>query len=125
MILLTILASSSYTLTNLFDGADGKTPVVHTAYANSQNGAVDFSITDSTGRRFIGQYVDYSTTNSTDYTKYKWVNMVGGVQSGNNNLLLDTKTLASNQLKSNNTPETYLGGTVASGIAPSGSFRDV
>ncbi|KYP21712.1 glucosaminidase domain-containing protein [Streptococcus parauberis] len=68
------------------DGINGQTPVVHTAYANSQNGAVDFSITDSSGRRFIGQYVDYSTTNSTDYTKYKWVDMVGSVQVGGVNL---------------------------------------
>ncbi|AEF25294.1 phage tail protein [Streptococcus parauberis] len=79
---------TSYSVTYIpNDGINGQTPVVHTAYANSQNGAVDFSITDSTGRRFIGQYVDYSTTNSTDYTKYKWVDMVGTVKVGGVNLL--------------------------------------
>lgn len=122
--------SDSTTKTSYFvtyipnDGINGQTPVVHTAYANSQNGAVDFSITDSTNRRFIGQYVDYSTTNSTDYTKYKWVDMTANVKVGNNNLLVDTKTLSSNYFTTNNTSETYLGGTVATGIAPSGSYRD-
>lgn len=85
---------TSYSVTYIpTDGVNGQTPVVHTAYANSQNGAVDFSITDSTNRRFIGQYVDYSTTNSTDYTKYKWVDMVGSVQVGGVNLLAISKVV--------------------------------
>ena len=85
---------TSYSVTYIpNDGINGQTPVVHTAYSNSQNGAVDFSITDSSGRRFIGQYVDYSTTNSTDYTKYKWVDMVGGVKVGGVNLLAISKVV--------------------------------
>lgn len=115
-----LIASNQVTLTNV---NDGQTPVVHTAYSNSQNGAVDFSITDSSGRRFIGQYVDYSSTNSTDYTKYKWVDMTANVKVGNNNLLVNTKTLANDGIFANNTSETYLGGTVATAIAPSGSYR--
>ncbi len=87
---------TSYSVTYIpTDGINGQTPVVHTAYANSQNGAVDFSITDSSGRRFIGQYVDYSTTNSTDYTKYKWVDMVGSVSVGVN-LLKNSATRVEN-----------------------------
>lgn len=83
---------TSYSVTYIpNDGINGQTPVVHTAYANSQNGAVDFSLTDSTNRRFIGQYVDYSTTNSTDYTKYKWVDMVGSVRVSGVNLVLDSE----------------------------------
>lgn len=50
--------------------------------------------------------------------------LVGGIFSGNNNLLLDTKSLASNVNIKNNTSETYLGGTVASAKAPSGSYQD-
>ena len=116
---------TSYSVTYIpNDGINGQTPVVHTAYANSQNGAVDFSITDSSGRRFIGQYVDYNSTNSTDYTKYKWVDMTANVKAGNNNLLLDTKSLSGNYWTANNTSETYLGGTVATAIAKSGSYRD-
>lgn len=93
--------SDSTTKTSYFvtyipnDGINGQTPVVHTAYANSQNGAVDFSLTDSTNKRYIGQYVDYSTTNSTDYTKYKWVDMVGSVSVGVN-LLKNSATRVEN-----------------------------
>ncbi|MCK1231863.1 hypothetical protein MX024_06770 [Streptococcus uberis] len=105
-------------------GADGKTPYWHTAYANSSDGKTDFSITDSTNKRFIGQYTDYTQTDSTDPTKYKWVDMTANVKAGNNNLLVNTRTLANNYFVANNTSETYLGGTVATGIAPSGSYRD-
>lgn len=51
--------------------------------------------------------------------------LVDGIFSGNRNLLLNTKTLANNYWTANNTSETYLGGTVATGIAPSGSYRDI
>lgn len=105
-------------------GADGKTPYWHTAYANSTDGKTDFSLTDSTNKRFIGQYTDYTQADSTDPTKYKWVDMTANVKVGNNNLLVNTKTLSSNYFTANNTSETYLGGTVATGIAPSGSYRD-
>ncbi|MCV6815295.1 phage tail spike protein [Streptococcus uberis] len=69
-------------------GADGKTPFWHTAWANSADGKTDFSLTDSTNKRFIGQYTDYTQTDSTDPTKYKWVNMVGTVDVGGRNLLI-------------------------------------
>lgn len=67
-------------------GADGKTPYWHTAYANSSDGKTDFSITDSTNKRFIGQYTDYTQADSTDPTKYKWVDMVGSVDFGGTNV---------------------------------------
>lgn len=51
--------------------------------------------------------------------------LVDGIFSGNRNLLLNTKTLANNYWTANNTSETYLDGTVATGIAPSGSYRDI
>lgn len=105
-------------------GADGKTPYWHTAYANSADGKTDFSLTDSTNKRYIGQYTDYTQADSTDPAKYKWVDMTANVKTGNNNLLVNTKTLSSNYFTANNTSETYLGGTVATGIAPSGSYRD-
>lgn len=105
-------------------GADGKTPFWHTAWANSADGKTDFSLTDSTGRKYRGDYADYTQTDSTDPTKYKWVDMTANVKVGNNNLLVNTKTLADNYFVANNTSETYLGGTVATGIAPSGSYRD-
>lgn len=106
-------------------GADGKTPYWHTAWANSADGKTDFSLTDSKGRKYRGDYADYTQTDSTDPTKYKWVDMTANAKVGNNNLLVDTKTLSSNYFTANNTSETYLGGTVATGIAPSGSYRDI
>lgn len=82
---------TSYSVTYIpNDGINGQTPVVHTAYANSQNGAVDFSITDSTNKRYIGQYTDYTSSDSVDPTKYKWVDMVGSVSVGGKNLLLNS-----------------------------------
>lgn len=69
-------------------GADGKTPYFHTAYANSADGTVDFSITDSDKKRYIGTYTDYTEADSTDPSKYKWVDMVGSVEVGGRNLLI-------------------------------------
>ncbi len=46
---------------------------------NSANGRTDFSLTVSDGKRYIGQYTDYTSSDSTDSTKYKWVDMVGSV----------------------------------------------
>ncbi|HEM9544831.1 TPA: phage tail protein, partial [Streptococcus agalactiae] len=40
-------------------GVDGKTPYWHVAYANSADGTVDFSVSDSANKRYIGQYTDY------------------------------------------------------------------
>lgn len=50
--------------------------------------------------------------------------LVGGIFSGNRNLLLNTKSLASNVNIKNNTSETHLGGTVATAKATSGSYQD-
>lgn len=105
-------------------GADGKTPYWHTAWANSADGKTDFSLTDSTGRKYRGDYADYTQTDSTDPTKYKWVDMTANAKVGNNNLLVNTKTLANNGILASNTSETYLGGTVATAKAPSGSYQD-
>lgn len=69
-------------------GADGKTPYWHTAYSNSSDGKTDFSITDSTNKRFIGQYTDYTQADSTDPTKYKWVDMTANVKAGGINYIV-------------------------------------
>lgn len=105
-------------------GSDGKTPYWHVAYANNATGTLDFSLSDSSGRKFRGEYVDYVLADSTDPTKYKWLDMTANVKAGNNNLLLDTKSLSRHYWTANNTSETYLGGTVATAKAPSGSYQD-
>lgn len=52
-------------------GADGKTPYWHVAYANSSDGTVDFSVSDSANKRYIGQYTDYDAIDSSDPKKYR------------------------------------------------------
>ena len=58
-------------------GPDGKTPYIHFAYANSADGRTDFSTTTSTGRSYMGQYADYTETDSTDPSKYTWIKVKG------------------------------------------------
>ena len=58
-------------------GADGRTPYFHTAYSNSATGDRDFSVSDSTGKQYIGTYSDFEVADSTDYRKYKWVKIKG------------------------------------------------
>lgn len=67
-------ASAEVTLMRLQDGQkgeDGVSAYVHIAYANSSDGRVDFSLTDS-NRKFIGQYSDSNQYGSEDPTKYRW-----------------------------------------------------
>lgn len=106
-------------------GADGKTPYWHTAWANSADGKTDFSLTDPTGRKYRGDYADYTQTDSTDPTKYKWVDMTANVKAGSRNLLVNTKSMDNIPYTSaNKTSETYMGGSVVSALAPSGSYKD-
>lgn len=58
-------------------GADGKTPYLHIAYANSADGKTGFSTTDGTNKLYIGQYTDYIQADSADATKYTWTKIKG------------------------------------------------
>lgn len=58
-------------------GADGKTPYLHIAYATSSDGKTGFSITESTGKTYIGVHTDYTKADSTDPSKYKWTKIQG------------------------------------------------
>lgn len=58
-------------------GANGKTPYLHIAYANSADGSSGFSTTDSTNKLYIGQYTDYTAADSTDPAKYAWTRIKG------------------------------------------------
>lgn len=64
-------ASAEVTVMRLQDGQNGTSAYVHIAYANSSDGRVDFSLTDS-DRKFIGQYSDSKQYDSEDPTKYRW-----------------------------------------------------
>lgn len=71
-------------------GADGRTPYLHIAYANSADGRTGFSTSNTDNKRYLGTYTDYTQVDSTDPTKYKWVDMVGTVKVGGRNLLVKT-----------------------------------
>lgn len=58
-------------------GADGRTPYLHIAYANSQDGKQGFSVSVSEGKSYIGTYTDYTQADSTDPTKYSWSKIKG------------------------------------------------
>lgn len=64
-------ASAEVTVMRLQDGQNGTSAYVHIAYANSSDGRVNFSLTDS-NRKFIGQYSDSKQYGSDDPTKYRW-----------------------------------------------------
>ena len=64
-------ATAEVTVMRLQDGQNGTSAYVHIAYANSSDGQVDFSLTNS-NRKFIGQYSDSKQYGSEDPTKYRW-----------------------------------------------------
>ena len=65
-----------------FKGEDGESRYLHVAYANSEDGEKDFSTTDDTGRKYIGQYVDDVEDDSISPDDYKWKKYVGtGINS--------------------------------------------
>ena len=54
-------------------GEDGRAGYTHIAYANNQDGTLDFSTTDHTNKRYFGMYVDFIAADSQDPSKYKWM----------------------------------------------------
>ena len=57
-------------------GESGKSTYTHIAYANSSDGKVSFSVSDS-DRDYVGMYVDEVVADSTDPTKYAWSKIKG------------------------------------------------
>lgn len=72
-------------------GADGRTPYLHIAYANSADGRTGFSTSNTDNKRYLGTYTDYTQADSTDPTKYKWVDMIGSVEVSGRNLWIQSK----------------------------------
>lgn len=71
-------------------GADGKTPYFHQAWADSKDGKINFSTTDPTNRGYLGTYSDFTQVDSTDPSKYFWVELVGNILTGAPNLIKNT-----------------------------------
>lgn len=93
------VARDSLSLANVNDGAagipgkpgaDGKTPYIHFAYADSADGRTGFSVNGGSTKRYMGTYTDFNQADSTDPTKYKWVDVLGNVELGYRNILLNT-----------------------------------
>lgn len=59
------------------NGENGETSYVHFAYATSADGKTGFSTTDTVGKTYMGQYVDFNKVDSTDPTKYRWSKIQG------------------------------------------------
>ena len=70
-------------------GADGRTPYVHFAYSENEDGS-GLTTTDN-GQRYFGHYSDYEKPDSSDKTKYKWVDRWAKVEVGGRNLLRGSK----------------------------------
>ena len=69
-------------------GVDGRTPYVHFAYSDNADGS-GLTMTDN-GQRYFGHYSDYEKPDSSDKTKYKWVDRWAKVEVGGRNLFLNS-----------------------------------
>ena len=71
-------------------GADGRTPYFHRAWANSADGRSGFSTSDSTNKRYLGTYTDFTEADSQDPARYKWTALFDNVEVGGRNLFLNS-----------------------------------
>ena len=68
-------------------GADGRTPYVHFAYADSADGRSGFSLTQNGNKRYLGVCTNFDRTDSTNPADYSWNDMTGSVSVGGENLI--------------------------------------
>lgn len=72
-------------------GADGRTPYIHFAYADSADGRTGFSLTQDGTKRFLGICTNFDKANSTNPADYSWNDTAGSVSVGGRNLLKGSK----------------------------------
>lgn len=72
-------------------GADGRTPYVHFAYADSADGQTGFSLTQDGTKRYLGICTNFDKANSTNPADYSWNDTAGSVSVGGRNLLKGSK----------------------------------
>ena len=77
---MAILASNSYSITNV---NDGQITYPHYAYSDNADGT-GLTFTDN-GQRYQGYYSDYTQADSTDKTKYRWADRWAKVDVGGTN----------------------------------------
>ena len=68
-------------------GADGRTPYVHFAYADSADGRTGFSLTQNGNKRYLGVCTNFDKSDSTNPADYSWNDMTGSVSVGGENLI--------------------------------------
>ena len=71
-------------------GADGRTPYVHFAYADSADGRTGFSLTQDGTKRYLGVCTNFDRENSTNPADYSWNDMTGSVSVGGENLITNS-----------------------------------
>lgn len=71
-------------------GADGRTPYVHFAYADSADGRAGFSLTQNGSKRYLGVCTNFDRADSTNPADYVWNDMVGSVSVGGENLIVNS-----------------------------------
>ena len=72
-------------------GADGRTPYVHFAYADSADGRTGFSLTQDGTKRYLGICTNFDKANSANPADYAWNDTTGSVSVGGRNLLKGSK----------------------------------
>ncbi len=71
-------------------GADGRTPYVHFAYADSPDGHTGFSVTQNGKKRYLGVYTDFNQADSTNPDDYTWNDTAGSITVGGENLIVNS-----------------------------------
>lgn len=71
-------------------GADGRTPYVHFAYADSADGRTGFSLTQNGNKRYLGVCTNFDQSDSTNPADYVWNDMTGSVSVGGENLITNS-----------------------------------
>ena len=71
-------------------GADGRTPYVHFAYADSADGRTGFSLTQDGTKRYLGICTNFDKANSTNPADYSWNDTAGSVSVGGDNLITNS-----------------------------------
>lgn len=71
-------------------GADGRTPYVHFAYADSADGRTGFSLTQNGNKRYLGVCTNFDQSDSTNPADYTWNDMTGSVSVGGENLIVNS-----------------------------------
>lgn len=71
-------------------GADGRTPYVHFAYADSADGRTGFSLTQTGSKRYLGVLTNFIKEDSTNPEEYTWNDTAGSISVGGDNLIVNS-----------------------------------